>query len=333
MKYVIIGAGAAGVAAAETIRETDPEGQVTVLGDERFFPYNRFMLTDFLSGAIDEDELIYSSAQYFSDIDVKLRKGELVKSIHPERKTLKLFHNEVVHYDKLLIATGGNPGLGPVLQPFKRNIQRYYTLRDAHMLKRRMVDLQSCIVFGGGLSSLDLLRGLLELGKKVTYIFKEAQPDWALAEPELNDELLKRLKEKGVEVVAEDRIISINKDNGGFQVETLTQKKLTADVVFAWDFYKPNLALIKGTGMQKKLGILVDEQLKTSIEDIYAAGDCVEIYHPGIKNYWINFGWPNAQEQGVIAGKNMAGLNETYKIQETLVFNLMGQPLRARWWK
>ena len=103
--------------------------------------------------------------------------------------------------------------------------------------------------------------------------------------------------------------------------------------MFAWDYYKPNIEIIEGTKIEKKLGILVDQQLRTSVEDIYAAGDCVEIYHPKIRDYWINFGFPNATEQGKIAGRNMAGANEEYQVQETLVFNLMGKKLKARWWE
>ena len=78
---------------------------------------------------------------------------------------------------------------------------------------------------------------------------------------------------------------------------------------------------------------MVDTHLKTSIEDIYAAGDCVEIYNPVIKNYWINFGWINAKKQGEIAAENMLGNNIEYEIKDNIVFNLMGKPLKARWWE
>ena len=108
---------------------------------------------------------------------------------------------------------------------------------------------------------------------------------------------------------------------------------LTTDIVFAWDYYKPNISCIEDSAIEKKLGILVNTRLETSEEDIYSAGDCVEIYHPSIKGYWINFGLPNALEQGKIAGKNMLGQNEEYKIQEAIAFNLMGKSLKARWWK
>jgi len=333
MKYVIIGAGAAGVTAAKTIREIDTSGEVVILGEEGFSPYNRYMLTDFLCDSIKEDELIHTSASVFKKIGVTFRKGEHVKAIHPQKKCIKLFHNEVVHYDKLLIATGGTPGLGPVLQPFQKHIQRYYSLEDICLLKRKMPSIQKCIVFGEGLSSLDLLCGLYNLEKQIVYIIRGTRADWDLVEPEFYGELHEFLEEKGIEIITEDRVISIEKSNHCFQVLTLKQRKLTADIVFAWDHYKPNITCIKGTGIEKKLGILVDEQMRTSEEDIYAAGDCVEIYHPGLKNYWINFGWSNAQEQGEVAGKNMAGQRETYKIQKTIVFNLKGKSLRARWWR
>jgi NAD(P)H-nitrite reductase large subunit len=333
MKFVIIGAGAAGVHAAKAIREIDNRGEIVLLGEERFFPYNRYMLTDFLCDQVQEDELIFSSAEIFDEIGIKFRKGERVKSINPYSKVVKLHHNEVVPYDKLLIATGGNPGLGPVLKPFQTHIQRYYSLEDILVLKRKMASIKNCVVFGEGLSSLDLLRGLCSLGKQVTYIIRGKEADWSLVEPELYPKLIILLKDKGVKILSSDRIISIRKEGHKYRVHTLKQQKILTDMVFAWDVYSPNINCIRDTQIEKKMGILVDETLKTSVKDIFAAGDCVEIYHPGIKNYWINFGWPNAVEQGMIAGKNMAGQNLRYQIHETLVCNLMGKSFTARWWK
>lgn len=334
-KHVIIGAGVAGVTAARTIKEHDPGAEVVLIGEERFFPYKRYLLTEFLCESAHRDELTYEAAESFRETGIKLRKGQYVKSIDPSRKSLKFFHNEVMYYDKLLIATGGRPGLGPVLFPFRKNIQRYYSLKDILVLKKKLADVRHCVVYGGGLSSLDLLRGLTNLGKKVTYIVKGPRVDFSLAESEFAGQIHEFLVEKGIEIIAEDRVIAINPVAGGFTVKTLNQRILTADLVFAWDYYKPNIGFISpaATGIEKKLGILVNHLLETAVPDVYGAGDCVEIYHPGIKDYWINFGWPNAREQGIVAGKNMAGDRESYKIKETIVFNLEGNPLKARWWK
>lgn len=334
-KHVIIGAGVAGVTAALTIKEHDTDAEVVLIGEERFFPYKRYLLTELLCESVQREDMTFHAAESFREKGIKLRKGQYVKAIDPGRKAVKFFHNEVMYYDKLLIATGGRPGLGPVLFPFRKNIQRYYSLKDIMVLKKKLADIQRCVVYGGGLSSLDLMRGLTNLGKDVTCIVKGPRVDFALAESEFAGPVHEFLEEKGIEIITDDRLTAIEPGDAGYTVKTLNKRTLNADIVFAWDYYKPNVGFISpaGTGIEKKLGILVNDQLETAVPDIYGAGDCVEIYHPGIKDYWINFGWPNAKEQGVIAGKNMAGQKESYKVKETIVFNLEGTSLKARWWK
>jgi NAD(P)H-nitrite reductase large subunit len=108
---------------------------------------------------------------------------------------------------------------------------------------------------------------------------------------------------------------------------------LPADIVFAQDTYRPNIRCVRGSGIEVNKGILVDLELHTSAEHVYAAGDCVEIYHPALRNYWINFGWPNAVEQGTLAGGNMTGEHGAYRISDTLAFEILGKSFRARWWE
>ena len=333
MKHVIIGAGVAGITAARTIKELDSNAEVVVIGDELFLPYRRCQLTEFLCDSIHRDDLLFFSIKKLNELGIKLRKGEYVKSIEPSEKVIKLHHNEVMHYDKLLIATGGKPGLGLVLRPFKKHINFYYSLYDTLILKEKLPEIRKCIVFGDGVSCLDLICVLRNLGKQVTYITKGERATFALDENDFEGDLNEFLEVKGVEIITEDQIVSIEESDHGYKVETVQQKMLTTDIVFAWDYYKPNISFIEGSAIEKKLGILVNTRLETSEKDIYAAGDCVEIYHPSIKGYWINFGLPNALEQGKIAGKNMSGQNEEYKIQEAIAFNLMGKSLKARWWK
>ncbi|MFZ5515062.1 MAG: NAD(P)/FAD-dependent oxidoreductase [Candidatus Zhuqueibacterota bacterium] len=333
MKYLIIGAGIAGVTAAETIRAREAHAEIVVIGDEQYFPYNRFLLTDYLCGKVTDEELFFAPIDFFQQRDIKFRKGEFVKSIQPEAKAVKLFHNEVVEYDKLLIATGGSPAMGPVLSKFQKFIQRYYSLQDVLVLKKRLAGVETCIVSGQRLSTLDLMCGMCNLGKKVTYITKDEKANFPQIGNQLKEGIHEFLLEKGVDIVCEDRVISVAKAGNRYRVDTFQRRELTADIVFAWDYYKPAIDIIEGTNIEKKLGILVDEYLRTSVADIYAAGDCVEVYHPGIKDYWINFGWPNAREQGEIAGKNMTGQRVEYRVHDTIIFNLLGKSLEARWWE
>jgi NAD(P)H-nitrite reductase large subunit len=333
MKHVIIGAGVAGITAAKTIKDIDKDAEVVVIGDELFLPYKRCQLTEFLSNSIKREELLFFSVEKLKELGIKLRKGEFVKAIDTSEKVIKLHHNEVMHYDKLLIATGGRPGLGLVLRPYKKHIHFYYSLYDTLVLKEELPEIRKCIVFGDGVSCLDLISVLHNLGKQVTYITKGERARFALEEDDFEGELHEFLEEKGIEIITEDQIVSIEESDQGYKVETVQQKMLTTDIVFAWDYYKPNIACIEGSAIEKKLGILVNTRLETSEKDVYSAGDCVEIYHPGIKGYWINFGLPNALEQGRVAGMNMSGKNEEYKIQDAIAFNLMGKSLKARWWK
>ncbi len=334
MKHVIIGAGVAGISAAKTIKELDRDAEVVVIGDELFLPYKRYLLTEFLCDSIQRDDLLFYSIKKLTELGIKLRKGEFVKSIEPSEKAIKLHHNEVVHYDKLLIATGGRPGLGLVLRPFKKHIHFYYSLYDTLVLKEKLPEIHKCIVFGEGVSCLDLICVLHNLGRRVTYITRGERATFGLEEEDFEGDLHDFLETKGIEIITEDQIVSVEEsDDGGYKAETIQQKTLTTDIVFAWDFYKPNISFIEDSAIEKKMGILVNIRLETSEKDIYAAGDCVEIYHPCIKGYWINFGLPNALEQGVIAGTNMTGQSEEYKIQDAIAFNLMGKSLKARWWR
>ena len=248
-------------------------------------------------------------------------------------KTIKLFHNEIMEYDKLLIATGGCPVLGPVLRRYQKNIQSYYSLKDILLIKRKLPFIKNVIVFGEGLGILDLMCSMKNLGKEVTYIVKGDKAEFPVLDSEFDLDLHKFLLSKGVKIVSNERVVEIEPHENKYRILTLNEKVLIADIVFAWDYYKPSIDCIENTKIEKKIGILVDQQLHTSVNDVYAAGDCVEIYHPKIKDYWINFGWPNAAEQGEIAGKNMTGLKVEYEIHETIPFNLMGKELKARWWE
>jgi len=333
MKCVIIGAGIAGVTAAETIKKINKDIEVVLIGKEQYLPYNRYKLTEYLCNVINDSQLYFASFDFFKDYNIKYRNGEYVKSINPTEKTIKLYHNEVMRYDKLLLATGGTQHLGPVLKTFAPFIQTYYTLQDILMIKRKLSVIKDCVVYGENLSNLDLLSGLCNLGKNITYIIKGEKAFFPLLKEEFEKDVHNFLENKGINIIANDKPVCIRKEKKKYSVETLNRKVIKADIIFAWEDRKPNISFVKGADIYKKSGILVNPYMETSARDIYAAGDCTEIYHPTLKNYWINFGWPNAREQGKVAGENMAGKKVPYQIQETLTFNLEGKPIDARWWE
>lgn len=332
MRHIIVGAGAAGIAAAKAIRAVDCAAEIILIGEEAFSPYRRYLLTDYLCGAVDEDDLFQFSEDYLRDKNISYRKGQRVTRVRPRDKALDLEHREVLRYDKLLVATGRCPNLGPVLRPFRQCVRSYHALEDVLVLREQLGELKHVIVSGHGVNKLDLIHGLCRLDKAVTYIVKGKSLEVPFLEPASEKAVDASLAAKGVEVIYDDRVIAVCSAERGYRVKTFNGRVLETDLVFASQSHEPNLACIRDAGIEAKSGILVDLRMRTTAEDVYAAGDCVEIYHPVLRNYWINFGWPNAIDQGTVAGRNMAGLDEEYRINETLVFNLLGKPLAARWW-
>jgi len=169
-----------------------------VIGDELFLPYKRYLLSEFLCNSIKRKELFFFPMRMLKELGIRLRKGTSVKAIEPSQKVIKLHHNEVVHYDKLLIATGGCPDLGLVLRPYKEHIHFYYSLYDTLVLKEKLPEINECIVFGDGVSCLDLICVLHNLGKQVTYITKGERATFALGEYDFEGELHEFLEERGI---------------------------------------------------------------------------------------------------------------------------------------
>ena len=332
MRHVIVGAGAAGLAAAKTIKTTDYDAEVLMIGAERCMPYQRFRLTDYLCGAISEEEIFHTSKEFFEEMEISLRRGHEVDHINPAEHTLELDNGETIHYDKLLVSTGRSPVLDATLRPYARLIHPYYTFDDAVLLRRRLPALEHVIVSGRGVSKLDLIHAMRRLGKRVTYIIRGSKVEIPLANQDICDGVDTLLIEKGVEMIRDDRPTSIEATAGGYRVHTEQGRSIDGDVVFASVSFEPNLRCIRDSGIEAKNGILVDRAMQTSVSDVYGAGDCVEVYHPDLRNYWISYGWPNAIQQGVVAGRNMVGVHEECQIHETIAFNLHGGPLAPHWW-
>lgn len=332
MRHVIVGGGAAGLAAAKTIKTADYNADVVMISAERCLPYQRFRLTDYLCDNLSEDDLFHTSQAFFAEMDIALIRGREVVRVLPDAKSVVLDCGSQVKYDRLLIATGRLPALDARLRPFQRHIHPYYTFEDAVLLKRRLPCLDHIVVSGRGVSKLDLIHAMRRLGKRVTYIIRGSTVDVPLATPEINEGVDALLVDKGVEIVREDRLVDIEEAPRGYRVVTEKGRSIDADIVFASVSFEPNLGCIRDSGLEARNGILVDQAMNTSIRDIYGAGDCVEVFHPEQRNYWIGYGWPNALQQGVVAGRNMVGIHEEYLINETIAFNLLGKSLTTRWW-
>ena len=332
--YVIIGNGITANRAADVIRQGDRQSRITLISDE-FFPfYYRHLLCDYLVGKKTEEELVVRPPSYYKEHNIRLRLGQTVVKADLAAKTLYLSHMEKIHYSRLLLATGGKPRIPETYFEFKDCFTTLKTLADARRLKRRLGSLKKVLILGGDLISVKVAKALLSLGIEVLFHL-DHHPFWPLElSEEKQNNLTGRLSALGISVIANDLPTRIKRNNSGrYTVTTGSGATLEVDMVGAFFGLVPDVSFLLGSGLDLERGIIVNEYLQTNIPDVFAAGDCSQVYNPQISNYWISMGWPNAERLGETAGHNILGETEKTKEPRKSIINLEGIKVSTSWWK
>ncbi|MFH1490888.1 MAG: FAD/NAD(P)-binding oxidoreductase, partial [Pseudomonadota bacterium] len=304
---VIIGNGPAGNQAAMSIRENDPEIRITLISREGGACCRPHLFPDLIAGKIPEEALYACPIDAYKERGIKLRTGQEVVGLNMAERALILDHKEVVRFSGLIIAVGGKPRIPEPLLVFRDLMFTLKTLRDAKAWIKRLSHVDSVLIMGGDLTSLALTGALLEMNKRVTFMLNE-DAFWPLQCHEaLFEEVGERLSSKGVEVLANRQVkgmARISEDT--FEIE-VGGRKVRAGMIGAFFGLVPDIRFLAGSGLRIDRGILVDEYLNTGLEGVYATGDCAQIYHPEIRNYWVSIGHDNAVALGHIAAQNLTG--------------------------
>lgn len=314
-KYLIIGNGISSLAAAKEIRNYDEEGSLTIITAESYLTYYRVKLSKLLASKINEDSLLVNKEQWYKDNNIDVILNSVVQRINIEKNQVDLQDGRIYTYDKLLIATGSRPFIPPIEGSDKNGVFAMRTLDDVERVQIHCIGCDTYTVLGGGLLGLEAAWSLKELGRKVNVI--EFAP--YLLNRQLDEEISNKLKEKfkghGIniytssaakEIIGNDYVSGVKINNGEI-IET-NGVLISAGI-------RPNLDLVIDTPIEYDKGIKVDSHLKTNIDNIYAAGDVVEIDGRVIGL------WTAGNEQGKIAGINMVGGDKTYT-QPKLFANL-----------
>lgn len=324
MRYVVIGASAAGVNAAGLLREFDPESEITVLSKDASL-YSRCMLHLKLSGKRSDDKLSFVDEGFFRDRNILWRGGAEATDILVDDKAVLLSPGDKVPYDKLLIASGASSFIPPI--PNLRgaaNVMALRNIEDVRDLACWGQPGSRAVIVGAGLVGMDAAVGLLELGVKVTLV---EMADRILA-IQLDDYAASRyedrLWEHGVEVIVGAKVKSaIPNDAGGIKALELEDGRLlSCDFCVVAAGVAPNIGFIKNERIrltENKRAIAVDRSCLTSVPDIYAAGD-VTFLAPI---------WPEAVRQAETAAANMAGREACLPAQDwawTNSMNFFGLP-------
>lgn len=307
MRYVLIGNSIACAGAVEGIRANDKDGQITIIGKEKYPLYSRPLISYYLQGKVKDSNIFYKSENFYQNNGCEPLLGVEAMSIDSARKTVKLSDGATLPYDKLLIATGSSPFVPPMNGLDKiKNQYTFYTLDDALALKSVLNADSRVLIIGCGLIGLKSAECLKDLVKKITMVDLAEKILPACLDEKASDMVKINLQENGIEVIL-GTSVDIFEENSA----TLKNgKKVDFDAVVLAVGVRPNVSLVKDAGGAVARGIVVDDNMKTTLDDVYAAGDCVENMDCVFGGCRVLALFPSAFCGGRIAGINMSGGNE-----------------------
>jgi 3-phenylpropionate/trans-cinnamate dioxygenase ferredoxin reductase component len=303
-KYLIIGGGLAGDGATKGIRELDTEGSIGLISMEPDPPYMRPNLSKGLWKGRPVEK-IWRKTEERAELHLNRKAVQL----DPAKKTVLDNEGEEYTYDKLLLATGGTPNHLPF---GNGNIIYYRNFQDYQHLRALTQDGDRFVVIGGSFIGSEIAAALTIVGKKVTMIFPEDTISENIFPSDLAHFVVDYYREKGVDVITGETAASVQKEGDRIIVHSGSGRAFEADGVVAGIGIHPNLDLAKEAGLKLNSGVIVNERLETSASDIYAAGDIASFYHFTLEKRTRVEHEDNAVQMGKVAGRNMAGGNETY---------------------
>ncbi|MFB6162160.1 MAG: NAD(P)/FAD-dependent oxidoreductase [Halococcoides sp.] len=304
--YVILGDGIAGSSAAETIREEDPDGSITVVTDEDEPLYNRILIKEFAKGTMPEAPIQIHEESWYTDRDIELRLGTRVTDIDTGARRVETADGDDLDYDRLLVATGGTPTRLPVEGATAEGVHYFWTFDDARRIREAAGDAERSVVVGAGLLGIDLAAICGAQGVAARYLMR-GNRWWRYALSEAGAEIVHEgLREKGVTPVFDSGVERFEVDAGHVTAAIDSSgSRHPADFVgiaVGLDF---NTAFLDETPVECADGIVVDEHMATGTPGIYAAGDITQYHDVILDDRTQNGTWGSAKEQGVVAGRNM----------------------------
>ena len=319
MRYVIIGNSIAGVAAVEAIRRLDGEGSITIVGRETHHVYSRPLISYFLQGKTDETRMRYRPADFYEKHGCMTILGVSALSVDPAAHAVTLENGRVLPYDKLLVATGSSPFVPPMegLDTVERQ-HAFMTLDDAKGLEKDLSPDANVLVIGAGLIGLKCAEGIFARVKSVDVIDLAPRILSSVLDEEGAAVVQAHLEEKGVRLHLSDSVSRFEPHTAYLK----SGKEISFDVLVLAVGVRPNVSLVKDAGGRVNRGIVTDAYMQTSLQDVYAAGDCVESYDVSCDTCRVLAVLPGANMQGECAGTNMAGGAKAF--EQGIPMNAMG---------
>ncbi|MDE7398734.1 MAG: FAD-dependent oxidoreductase [Oscillospiraceae bacterium] len=308
MNYVIIGNSAAAVGTISGIREIDPNGKITVISDEKYHTYSRPLISYWLQGKVTDKNIYYRDPDFYEKNGVETVFGKKVTKINTENKSVVLDDGISVPYDKLMVATGSKPFVPPMNGLDKVHYHTFMSYDSVKAIRSEIKPNMKVLIIGAGLIGLKAAEALSAYNAQITVVDMADRILPSILDVRAGVMMQKHIEKQGVRFIL------------GTSADELTEHsaKLKNGVTVDFDMLiiavgvRPNTELVSDAGGKVERGIVTDNTQKTTIDDVYAAGDCTVSHDASSDSDKILALLPNAYMQGEVAGRNMAGRENHY---------------------
>jgi len=311
-RIVIVGASLSGGTAAASLREGGFDGEIHLIGEESHLPYNRPPLSKgYLRGEERfADQLVHPEGTY-AERDITLRLGRRAIGIDPQRKIVRLNGGEEIPYDRLLVTTGGRNRSLSVPGADLQGIFQLRTVEDCDRIRAAARPGSHAVVIGLGFIGSEVTASLRQLGVEVVAVEGHPVPLARVLGKEVGAVLADIHREKGVELILEDSVAAFEGAGTVERVRTKKGRMLECGLVIAGIGIAPNSELLAAAGAAVDNGVLVDERCRTSLPDVFAAGDVTNHLHPVFGRLRVEH-WNNGYQQGQAAARSLLGGEQPY---------------------
>ncbi len=312
MQHLIIGAGPAGVIAAETLRKASASDSITIIGNESHPPYSRMALPYLLAGNVGEDgTYLRHRENHFNELEISLRRGKVCR-LSPNQSRVTLEDGEHVAYDRLLIATGASAIRPPIPGMNLEQVHNCWTMDDAARILQTVKSGDRVVLLGAGFIGCIVLQALVEMGLELTVV-ELADRMLARMMDDIGGDMIGRwCKGKGVNVRVGAEAVAVEQSGNSVTLSLADGASIEADHIVCAAGVRSNIQFLADSGIKTDNGILVDNTLQTNIEGVYAAGDVAQGPDMSTGQQQVHAIQPTASEHGRIAAMQMSGQGAKY---------------------
>jgi len=305
-RHVILGAGPAGVIAAETLRKHAPQDAITLVGNEAEPPYSRMAIPYLLAGQIEENgTYLRRGDRHFENLGIQQVQA-LAKRVDVASKTVALSNGDFLPFDQLLIATGSRPVRPPIPGMDCAGVHPCWTLADARKIMVLAQPGARVLQMGAGFIGCIILEALQRRGVQLSVVEMGDRMVPRMMGPVAGDMIRQWCERQGVQVFTSTRVEAIHPGTP-LSVRLSSGHTMSADLVISATGVRPEIGFLENSGITCLQGVLTDEHLQTNVPGIYAAGDCAEAFDKVSGQTMVSAIQPNAAEQARVAALNMVG--------------------------